>query len=635
MKRPSNGWLLAALLLSGAASSQPPVSNLIIGGGMIGCTSSNGPAAGPNCRKPWDEILREDPALAGLDASQLLFERPPAPPAFSYRIDAARIAALQALPAHLLSEASKARLAQSLGARLSAAGQPLTGLSRAALDLEEAGLGEALPAHERAALLHVLVEPLALPPTLPREGRKIQARSIRFASNEATQAIYREFVQAASALAGGKTPLIGVVTAAARNPFNDHDINVYALRSAGAEVVWLPADGGLRRAIDSGSCEQLPIHYSSYANTGANTHAPNPLFHMDQLFPDLARSQQQFCANQGAHFNATVQRLNGIFFSGGDQARLLESLVGRDAQGRYRRISEQLRLLQQRHAAGQLVVAGSSAGDSAQSGGNWRGRPVPMISGGESWRVLAEGFVPGGGPMEEGSARRGVGYADGGLGFFRFGPLDSHFSQRSREGRLLRFVKDSGMDYGFGVDENTALRVHQADSAGRTALSVVGAGGVFIVDVRGSTANAVGPFDIRGATVHYLHAGDRASIDAAGQLSVQLGTDKPLLPAQPQAPSPMQNKIQQPGTLGFVKLTQAMGLSGASAADGSTEGSLERLPPGAVWPSPPHFSLRLSRSAGTEFRQGGSGAVSYAHLQLAITPSGDNDSAAHPIQKED
>ena len=141
-------------------------------------------------------------------------------------------------------------------------------------------------------------------------------------------------------------------------------------------MVYLPIEGGLRKAIDANDCANTRYYYDTFANTNAL----GDIHHMDQVFPDLARQQQDFCANSGATLNATLGTLHGIYFSGGDQARHLESFITKDVAGAYTVISEQARILQTRFAAGTLVVAGTSAGNHIQGGGLWKGKPVPMMA---------------------------------------------------------------------------------------------------------------------------------------------------------------------------------------------------------------------------------------------------------------
>jgi cyanophycinase len=456
-----------------------------------------------------------------------------------------------------------------------------------------------------AALRHTFVDTLVP----DRRDRQVQARSVVFLNDRPTVDIYREFVRSATAMAGGKKPTIGIVTASTENPYNDRDINYYALKSAGANVIWLPADGGMRKAIDAADCQNLPIYYTAYANTAS----VGSYFHMDQVFPDLADLQLSMCSQNAAEFDRTLGQLDGIFFTGGDQARHLESFITRDGSGAYTVLSNQIRVLRERYQSGKLVVAGTSAGDSAQTGGLWKGASVPMIAGGDSWQALANGFVDGSGPTIEGAGTTGTRYPGGGLGFFEFGPLDSHFTNRSREGRLIRLVKEGGVDYGFGVDENTALVVGRLPGGNGTRMTVVGEAGVFVVDARNATASGLplGNYSIDNVHVHYLTEGDMIDIDGTGDMRVTLSSSKPMLQAVPGAPLVTQNRVQESGTRNFLKMAQSMALTGAAKAFGTTEGTSGQ--------SAPAYSFTASRTPATVFR-GSSDKISYSGVTLSVNP---------------
>jgi len=255
------------------------------------------------------------------------------------------------------------------------------------------------------------------------------------------------------------------------------------------------------------------------------------------------------------------------------------------------------------------VVAGTSAGNHIQGGSLWRGKPVPMIGGGDSYDVLRRGFKRGVGPAgdapELGLSEQTTTYAPvlyplGGLGVFRFGVLDSHFSRRAREARLIRATHEGAMDYGFGVDENTAMLVSQADTNGTTHFSVLGAGGVFIADLRTATAVADPRlrFSISGVRAHYLLPGDRALINAAGDLQVSLSTSAPLLTPSGTQPLVTQDRLLDYGASNFLNLTAAMAWRGALQGFGTTHYSIDPR----SQQTQPYYSATLSRDDRTEFR---------------------------------
>ena len=467
------------------------------------------------------------------------------------------------------------------------------------------GLTAGLSAAEKAIVRSALVT------TPAQENRKIEARTVRFLSNTASRDIYEQFVGAARSLAAGAKPRIGVVTSATENAFLDADINVWALRSAGAEVVYLPFNGGLRRAADANQCAHLTAHYHAFANTLSVAES----LHMDIVYPDWHALQRSACTDP-ASLTRTLESLNGIYFSGGDQARHLEALQAKWSPTDFKPSAE-LTVLQRRFGQGQLVVSGTSAGNHIQGGGTWRNRPVPMIGGGDSYPALAAGFKPGTGAALDTPALP-TQYAGGGHGFFKYGVLDSHFSQRVREGRLIRATQESQMDYGFGVDENTALVVGQPDAAGRVNMTVLGTGGVFVVDLRQAVAPAAGSggYAVRNVKAHYLIQGDALQISADGNLTVQLASHigRPLLLSDAAAPVVTQNRILDYGTAHFLKMARAMGLNGASQAVGTNADSTDTRARQTA-----RFTLSLARTADTVFR-GTDERVSYTHLNLSIQP---------------
>ncbi|MDO8286361.1 MAG: hypothetical protein Q7T69_15230 [Rhodoferax sp.] len=620
---------ILALAAGHSAHANPArlLSNLVIGGAERRCSSFSGAGQSRDCTADWDTILAQDPAFIGLTRNDINFEADYPAPTFRYALTTASLDALRQMPAALFDASRKAIVLSQLARVLQESGAQ-QGLAWDAVDRmlqnpTQSPLTQMTLA-EGALLRSALVE------RGPRPTRKVQARSIRFSSNRASVAISTEFVAAARAVNGGKTPLIGVVTAsAAPHPFVDRDINVFALQSAGAEVVYLPLEGGFRQALDANDCGNLRYYYDSYSNTNPQ----QVIYHADLVFPDLAQQQLAFCANHGQLLNVTLNQLSGIYFSGGNQARHLESLVGKDAAGNYTLPSAQFTILQQRHAQGKLVVAGTSAGNHIQGGGLWRGKPVPMIGGGDSYDVLRSGFKLGRGPAgdapELGQSEQTTTYAPalyphGGLGVFRFGVLDSHFSKRAREARLVRATHEGAMDYGFGVDENTALLVSQEDAEGTTHFSVLGAGGVFIADIRAATA-ATDPhrgFSIVGVRTHYLLPGDRASITSAGDLVINLSTSVPLLPPSDTRPLVTQDRVLDYGASNFLNLATTMAHTGALRGLGSTQNSTDPR----SRQTEPYYSATLSRDSRTEFRGAtapedkGVARASYTGLLVRFAP---------------
>jgi cyanophycinase len=145
-----------------------------------------------------------------------------------------------------------------------------------------------------------------------------------------------------------------------------------------------------------------------------------------------------------AVFLAQLERATGVFFSGGDQVRIMDVLV--DAP-----IADAMRA---RYAAG-IVFGGTSAGTAIMS--------PTMITGNGDFKVIDAAKV---------ETRPGLGLLPGTI-------VDQHFIARQRQNRLFGLVLGNPKALGVGVDEDTALLVVD-DRYGE----VVGASYVTIVDAQ-------------------------------------------------------------------------------------------------------------------------------------------------------
>ncbi|MBD2210917.1 cyanophycinase [Nostoc linckia FACHB-104] len=178
---------------------------------------------------------------------------------------------------------------------------------------------------------------------------------------------------------------------------------------------------------------------------------------------------------EDASSSTALQAINdatGIFFTGGDQARITGIL--KDTE-----IDE---AIHQRLAEG-IVIAGTSAGAAVM--------PDTMIVEGDS----------------ETNPRIEIVDIGPGMGFLPGVIIDQHFSQRGRLGRLISALLQEPADLGFGIDENTAMVVTD------NQIEVVGQGAVTIVDESKATHNNIDeilkdePLAIFGAKLHILPNG--------------------------------------------------------------------------------------------------------------------------------
>ena len=88
-----------------------------------------------------------------------------------------------------------------------------------------------------------------------------------------------------------------------------------------------------------------------------------------------------------------------------------------------------------------------------------------------------------------------------GLGFFKGGIVDQHFSKRGRIGRLAVSLIDGGVPYGFGIDENSAMVVNNSGE-----VEVIGESGMFVINAS-SAKKTNGAYE--GLHVSYIEKGDK------------------------------------------------------------------------------------------------------------------------------
>lgn len=165
-----------------------------------------------------------------------------------------------------------------------------------------------------------------------------------------------------------------------------------------------------------------------------------------------------------------AKQCTGFWFSGGDQNRVREKIVGTPMQ----------QLVLEKYRAG-AAVGGTSAGAAIMS--------RIMIEGEDRFGKLSLAeFGPG-------AYRTGEG-----MGFLPDHVIvDQHFLRRGRQNRLFSMAMEHPRHLGIGIDESTALVVKD----GRA--TVVGDRAVMVFDPQGMSLKG-GSF--RNLTIHLLRAGE-------------------------------------------------------------------------------------------------------------------------------
>ena len=187
---------------------------------------------------------------------------------------------------------------------------------------------------------------------------------------------------------------------------------------------------------------------------------------------------------------AATKRARGVFFSGGDQTRILKALAG----------SAVLEAMRGVYARGG-VIGGTSAGTACQSD--------RMITGEGNFKVIEKGSV---------ELWEGLGFLPDDV------VVDQHFIARQRQNRLLTVILEHPELLGVGVDEDTAIWVRPDQT-----FEVLGASSVMIFDPRGGGTRAIAEagrrslLGIHGMRLHILLPGE----------SFDLKTRKPLTATVP------------------------------------------------------------------------------------------------------
>jgi cyanophycinase len=148
---------------------------------------------------------------------------------------------------------------------------------------------------------------------------------------------------------------------------------------------------------------------------------------------------------------ARLERATAVFFTGGDQLRLVAA-IGGTAFGE---------CVRTRLQGDGLVVAGTSAGAAAMSS--------VMVVGGPS----------------SGTIRRADVELAPGLGYWRDTVVDTHFNQRGRVSRLLAIFASNPQVLGIGLDEDTGVHVELGKR-----FRVVGSGAALVFNGRVTHTNA-------------------------------------------------------------------------------------------------------------------------------------------------
>jgi len=168
-----------------------------------------------------------------------------------------------------------------------------------------------------------------------------------------------------------------------------------------------------------------------------------------------------------------VLTCGGVWFSGGDQNRITEKMLGTP-------LLEAIKIMKAKGG----VVGGTSAGTACQSD--------PMLTGEGDMESIKKGGVV---------VAKGLGLVKGAI-------VDQHFIKRQRQNRLFSVVIENPSKIGIGIDEDTSVWIKPDKSA-----EVMGEGSVMIIDARKAKITCQGEkLNASGITVDVLTDGQTFKI---------------------------------------------------------------------------------------------------------------------------
>lgn len=173
-----------------------------------------------------------------------------------------------------------------------------------------------------------------------------------------------------------------------------------------------------------------------------------------ELLSEKAKSVDVYsCDTKNVDEKKCLEQINQadlIFFTGGDQNRLLRAFEN----------SQALTLIKKRNEEESLALAGTSAGTAIMSEIMITGNPLPPYT-------------------EFNTIRPNLVEVTRGFGFVKSFIIDQHFIKRGRQNRLLSTVLEHPHLVGLGIDEATGVLIEADES-----FTVFGDSTVTVIDAR-------------------------------------------------------------------------------------------------------------------------------------------------------
>jgi cyanophycinase len=205
-------------------------------------------------------------------------------------------------------------------------------------------------------------------------------------------------------------------------------------------------DDDLIKLIRSEIC---PVHSNIEVIATAATEPQESGLAYKEAFEELGCNKVQFMLIDENHaadqpeYISRIQQADVIFFTGGDQVRLIEFLNG----------TQLLEIMRRRYHHEPIIIAGTSAGAAIMSD-----------------RMIYDGY--GHYSLIKGEMKTTIGF-----GFVSHLYIDTHFVERGRFGRLAHAVAHDPAYVGVGLSEETGIIIKEGNK-----IEVFGTGVVTIID---------------------------------------------------------------------------------------------------------------------------------------------------------
>ena len=207
-----------------------------------------------------------------------------------------------------------------------------------------------------------------------------------------------------------------------------------------------------------------------------------------------------------------VRAAGGVFFAGGDQARITKALLHEDGSR-----SAVLDAVWDVYRRGG-VIAGTSAGAAIMSS-------TMFYDAKTVFGTLKQGVTEGH------EIAPGLGF----IGDDVF--VDQHLLVRGRFARMIPAMLKKGYQIGLGIDENTAMVVDA-----QREVEIVGYSGALLIDLsRASTDPAKTGFNVDNVAISYLDRGDKYNLNSRRYTPAPDKADGKLDPARPYRSAPIFN----------------------------------------------------------------------------------------------